>query len=61
VAKRLVVVAEVPWMMEEKKVLEVAFEVVAFLAVKSWKVEDAVVKRLPKKPVPETEMAVEEA
>jgi len=30
-------------------------------AVKSWKVEEAETARLPKKPVPETEMAVEDA
>ena len=30
----------------EKKVVEVAFVVVAFLAVKSWKVEEPVMKRL---------------
>ena len=39
----------------------VAFVVVALSAVKSWKVEEPVAKRLPKNPVPETEIAVEEA
>jgi hypothetical protein len=39
----------------------VACEVVALRAVTSWKVEDPVAKRLPKKPVPETESAVDDA
>mgnify|MGYP001569563193 CR=1 FL=1 len=43
------------------KVVEVALVEVALRAVKSWKVEEAVAKRLPKNPVPETESAVEDA
>jgi hypothetical protein len=45
---------------ETARLVVVAFVVVAFLAVKSWKVEEPVAKRLPKKPVPETSMAVDE-
>ena len=39
----------------------VALLVVAFSAVKLAKVDEPVARRLPKKPVPETESAVEEA
>jgi hypothetical protein len=39
----------------------VAFVVVALRAEKSWKVDDAVTKRLPKNPVPEAEIAVDDA
>jgi hypothetical protein len=59
--KREVEVALVAWKVAEKKLVEVACEVVALRAEKSWKVEEAVTARLPKKPVPETEIAVDDA
>jgi hypothetical protein len=61
VAKKVEVVACVPWKVVAKSEVVVACVVVAFPAVKSWKVDEPVAKRLPKKPVPETETAVDDA
>jgi hypothetical protein len=46
---------------EAKREVEVAFVVVALRAKKSWKVDEAVTKRLPKNPVPDAEIAVDDA
>jgi hypothetical protein len=59
--KSVVEVAFVDWSIEAKNDVEVAFEVVALRAEKSWKVEEAVTKRLPKNPVPDAEIAVDDA
>ena len=57
---KLVLVPLVLWKTEEKSVVVVACEVVAFLAVKSWKVEEPVTKRLVTmvRPVLEIEKSV---
>ncbi len=59
--KSVEVVACVAWRVVAKSVVVVASVVVAFLAVKSWKVEEAETARLVRKLVPETEIAVDDA
>ena len=49
VAKRFVLVAFVDWRVVAKNVVEVAFDVVAFSAVKFWSVVEPSVRKLVEK------------